>query len=764
MMSSSRCHHFRKRHTCNELLRISLVLMAQLSSSSGASHGSLDRAAGLRSIPPTAARDVTGTAGPQSEAAASTAAATAATAAPDDFLTFCVDFDELPEELARSRDYRVVAVTGCQCSGKSTLLNAIFGTGFPVLEQGDDAVARRTTIGAWVDLQLCSPPPEKRPKRPKVSDTAAATATVTRTSGKKASRKSNAGAPAASKSVRTEKKRGEVPASEESGSTPASTAATPGGKKRVGKRHPREVAPGNAAATSPRTGAAAQAPFVLVDVEGTQSRERAGADGLEFDSRTTLFAVMAADVIMLNLWAHDVGRADGQAYSVLRSVFEEAVRLYEGQAGGSIGSKDGAGDAGGLGDGEGGGEAATIGGKARFPKVLMLVLRDVEEDGHLEALDRAARANMEALWRDVDKPRSLRDAELSEIFDLRTFGLPHFVYQRRDFVAKAAALRRSFLEPGDKSFLFRKPRQQAVGTAGGGRGNGQRSDTEREPIQKAVVPLSMLRKRLEGIWASARTNDRLAKASAPRRGEQQGAVAVAALAESCLAEVRPMCSGLLKDVEEAAAGAMPLLQFGSDAKGIVDEAVRSFQSRASRSQPPVEASPSVLREKRVWLVAAVARELEPAFRAHAKHLRQHFGEQFEEVFSCVLGGAADFDQSSRRMSKAVRGNFLEATKLAIPDTPGVADVWRLHWEAELIKLNDKMESRVQDRLSEGTWMLPSDPAEQAAATKKKMPWWKGMILRAAAMYFNYLQATQHMRRARKASEIREREVPRLPLF
>ena len=147
----------------------------------------------------------------------------------------------------------------------------------------------------------------------------------------------------------------------------------------------------------------------------------------------------------------------------------------------------------------------------------------------------------------------------------------------------------------------------------------------------------------------------------------------------------------------------------------------------------------------------------------------------------MLGGAADFDQTSRRMSKAVRGNFLEATKacdseeatnagllcrsfsardegkrtdrratsavggglffsccmsclvahnrspscaplpslsdsvvpafaafwlfshgvccvavdmlpqLAIPDTPGVADVWRLHWEAELVKLNEEME-------------------------------------------------------------------------
>lgn len=38
---------------------------------------------------------------------------------------------------------------------------------------------------------------------------------------------------------------------------------------------------------------------------------------------------MAADVIMLNLWAHDVGRADGLAYTVLRSVLEEAARLLQ---------------------------------------------------------------------------------------------------------------------------------------------------------------------------------------------------------------------------------------------------------------------------------------------------------------------------------------------------------------------------------------------------------------------------------------------------
>ena len=72
---------------------------------------------------------------------------------------------------------------------------------------------------------------------------------------------------------------------------------------------------------------------------------------------------MAADVVMLNLWAHDVGRADGQAYSVLRSVFEEAVRLYEGQG------QEGGGDGGDVVRREGQ-EGPVVGGSARFPKVM----------------------------------------------------------------------------------------------------------------------------------------------------------------------------------------------------------------------------------------------------------------------------------------------------------------------------------------------------------------------------------------------------------
>lgn len=78
---------------------------------------------------------------------------------------------------------------------------------------------------------------------------------------------------------------------------------------------------------------------------------------------------MAADVIVLNLWAHDVGRADGQAYSVLRSVFEEAVRLYEEEQGQGIKGQVATGGDLRQDSSSAAAGAGPIGGGTRFPKV-----------------------------------------------------------------------------------------------------------------------------------------------------------------------------------------------------------------------------------------------------------------------------------------------------------------------------------------------------------------------------------------------------------
>lgn len=122
----------------NVLLQVSMTLIALVSSGTGASGPSHWRsvdgaASGALSIPrnvipATRLGDPDATSRNPSLGGGAGAGA-AAVAATDEFLTFCVDFGELPEHLAVSRDYKVVAVTGCQSSGKSTLLNALFGTG-----------------------------------------------------------------------------------------------------------------------------------------------------------------------------------------------------------------------------------------------------------------------------------------------------------------------------------------------------------------------------------------------------------------------------------------------------------------------------------------------------------------------------------------------------------------------------------------------------------------------------------------------------------
>lgn len=55
----------------------------------------------------------------------------------------------------RDKAYHLVAILGAQSSGKSTLLNALFGTHFPVMQE---SVARsQTTHGIWLSKAHRSP-------------------------------------------------------------------------------------------------------------------------------------------------------------------------------------------------------------------------------------------------------------------------------------------------------------------------------------------------------------------------------------------------------------------------------------------------------------------------------------------------------------------------------------------------------------------------------------------------------------------------------
>ena len=43
----------------------------------------------------------------------------------------------------------------------------------------------------------------------------------------------------------------------------------------------------------------------------------------------SLFALAIADVLIINMWTHDVGRHDASNYGMLQDIFEVNLRLFD---------------------------------------------------------------------------------------------------------------------------------------------------------------------------------------------------------------------------------------------------------------------------------------------------------------------------------------------------------------------------------------------------------------------------------------------------
>ena len=65
----------------------------------------------------------------------------------------------------------------------------------------------------------------------------------------------------------------------------------------------------------------------MLDLEGTDGRER-GEDDTTFERQSALFALAVADVLLINLWHHDVGREQGSGKPLLKTVLQENLKLF----------------------------------------------------------------------------------------------------------------------------------------------------------------------------------------------------------------------------------------------------------------------------------------------------------------------------------------------------------------------------------------------------------------------------------------------------
>ncbi|KAI9197925.1 hypothetical protein LWI28_006806 [Acer negundo] len=153
---------------------------------------------------------------------------------------------------------------------------------------------------------------------------------------------------------------------------------------------------------------------IAMDLEGTDGRER-GEDDTAFEKQSALFALAIADIVLINMWCHDIGREQAANKPLLKTVFQVMTRLFSPRK-----------------------------------TTLLFVIRDKSKTP-IEYLEPILREDIEKIWDVVPKPEAHKNTPLSEFFNVEVTGLSSYEEKEEQFKQQVAELRQRFfhsISPG----------------------------------------------------------------------------------------------------------------------------------------------------------------------------------------------------------------------------------------------------------------------------------------------------------------------------
>ncbi|KAF1898513.1 hypothetical protein Lal_00032093 [Lupinus albus] len=124
---------------------------------------------------------------------------------------------------------------------------------------------------------------------------------------------------------------------------------------------------------------------LVMDLEGTDGRER-GEDDTAFEKQSALFALAVSDIVLINMWCHDIGREQAANKPLLKTVFQTP----------------------------------------------------------LENLEPVLREDIQKIWDSVPKPQAHMETPLSEFFNVEVVALSSYEEKEEQFREQVANLRQRF--------------------------------------------------------------------------------------------------------------------------------------------------------------------------------------------------------------------------------------------------------------------------------------------------------------------------------
>ncbi|KZT10800.1 root hair defective 3 GTP-binding protein [Laetiporus sulphureus 93-53] len=232
---------------------------------------------------------------------------------------------------------------------------------------------------------------------------------------------------------------------------------------------------------------------MVMDVEGTDGRER--GEDQDFERKSALFSLASSEVLIVNLWEHQVGLYQGANMGLLKTVFEVNLGIF--------------------------GKKTADGRNQRT--LLLFAIRDHIGTTPLANLQATLTADLQKIWETLSKPPELQDRQLSDYFDLSFVALPHKILAADKFESEVQELRKRFMDKGREDYVFK-------------------------PAYHKRIPADGVAFYMEGIWEQVQTNKDLdlptqQELLAQFRCDEISAAALTEFNEQAKPQRRPIESG-----------------------------------------------------------------------------------------------------------------------------------------------------------------------------------------------------------------------------
>lgn len=163
---------------------------------------------------------------------------------------------------------------------------------------------------------------------------------------------------------------------------------------------------------------------LVMDVEGTDGRER--GEDQDFERKSALFSLASSEVLIINIWEHQVGLYQGANMGLLKTVFEVNLGLF-GKTQESTNQRT----------------------------LLLFVIRDHIGTTPLDNLAVTLSTDLNRIWESLSKPAELQDRKLSDYFDLSFTALPHKILAADKFESEVQVLRNRFADKDTTDYIFK---------------------------------------------------------------------------------------------------------------------------------------------------------------------------------------------------------------------------------------------------------------------------------------------------------------------